>query len=169
MDQHFLSCNKSGIQNYAWTSMNHIYNLKLRETHSPAPIGKHKKNLSCWLHKFVRIQIHVGPTKPTPPSRMEGICHSLVTSVSGLPNPYNPWDERYISLHLVDFYGKCIGKYTVRPMDASSVNRTKWLQSSVAPCRDLLDTLDNQTSLSLLHTPGSSLCHVGGFPASKAH
>ena len=43
MDQHFLSCNKSGIQNYAWTSMNHIYNLKLRETHSCAPIGRPKK------------------------------------------------------------------------------------------------------------------------------
>lgn len=62
MDQHFLSCNKSGIHNYAWTSMNHIYNLKLRETHSTAPVGKHKKPLlltsqirpnqnSCRAHK----------------------------------------------------------------------------------------------------------------------
>ena len=26
--------------------------------------------------------------------------------------PYYPWDERYIYLHLVDFYGINVGKYT---------------------------------------------------------
>ena len=31
--------------------------------------------------------------------------------------PYHPWDERYISLHLVDFCIVNVGKYTVRPMD----------------------------------------------------
>ena len=29
----------------------------------------------------------------------------------------DPWDERYIYLHLVDFEGFHVGKYTVRPMD----------------------------------------------------
>ena len=34
--------------------------------------------------------------------------------------PYHPWDW-YIYLHLVEFYGINVGKYTVRPMDASWV------------------------------------------------
>ena len=33
----------------------------------------------------------------------------------------DPWDERYIYLHLVGFYGKLVGKCTVRPMDPSWV------------------------------------------------
>ena len=41
--------------------------------------------------------------------------------------PYHPWDW-CIHLHLVDFYGKLVGKYTVRPMDPTGMSNFPWTE-----------------------------------------
>ena len=146
--------------------MNHIYNLKLRETHSPAPIGKHKKPL------LLTSQIRPNPNSYRAPQNLLHLQEwkeyvILLSPVSGLPNPYNPWGERYISLHLVDSYGKCIGKYTVRPMDASSVIEQNGSKAPLHPAE--ISLIPWTTKPASAGYPRQQLCHVGGFPANKAH
>ena len=170
MDQHKMQSNPSSLATnreykimlgHLWIISiilnwgKHIHPLQLENT----------KNLSCWLHKFVRIQIHVGPTKPTPPSRMKGICSFSCHLFQGyLTHTINPWDEQYISLHLVDLDGTCIGKYTVRPMDASSVieqngSKAPWTTLQRSPWY-----LEQPNQPQLAGYPRQLLCHGGGSP-----
>ncbi len=49
-----------------------------------------------------------------------------------VPNT-DPWDERYIYLHLVDFYGELVGKYT-SPMDPMGYSSASPSQDFISNC-----------------------------------